>query len=203
MSATPSVPSSPLALDDSRPIEELGVALRAAGLTGEGVRTVLGSAGELLSRSVDIPLHERRLEGVEPLGTLVELLVLDAPARVDEARRAFAPLTLERTRGARHPRGGRWARASVDPHRAARRDPDRIRPQAPHRRDDAAGSRRRGTRTLADALTPDGAATGRVCARRRGPDRASRQSLRPATASVSSRPTSTRGHSTSRHSTRG
>jgi methylase of polypeptide subunit release factors len=96
MSATPSVPSSPLALDDSRPIEELGAALRAAGLTGEGVRSVLGSAGELLSRSVDIPLHERRLEGVEPLGTLVKLLVLDAPARVDEAHRAFAPLTLER-----------------------------------------------------------------------------------------------------------
>ena len=42
------------------------------------------------------PTHERRLEGVEPLGTLVKLLVLDAPARVDEARRAFAPLTLER-----------------------------------------------------------------------------------------------------------
>ena len=63
----------------------LRAALRAAGFTGEGVRAVLGSAGELLSRSVDIPLHERRLEGVEPLGTLVKLLVLDAPVRVDEA----------------------------------------------------------------------------------------------------------------------
>ena len=89
------MPSSPLALDDSRPIAELGVALRAAGFTGEGVRT-RSAAGELLARSVDIPLHERRLEGVEPLGTLVKLLVLDAPARIDEARRAFAPLTLER-----------------------------------------------------------------------------------------------------------
>ena len=90
------MPSSPLELDDSRLIEELGAALRGAGFTGEGVRTALGSTGELMSRAIDIPLHERRLEGVEPLGTLVKLLVLDASVPVDDARRAFAPLTLER-----------------------------------------------------------------------------------------------------------
>lgn len=60
------------------------------------MRAALGSGGELLARSVDIPLYVRRLAGVEPLGTIVKLLVLDATVPVDDARRAFAPLPLER-----------------------------------------------------------------------------------------------------------
>jgi methyltransferase family protein len=75
---------------------ELRNVLVAAGYSGEGVRAALGTAGEVLSRSVDIPLHVRRLEGVEPLGTLVKLLVLDTEVATDAARRAFAPLTLDR-----------------------------------------------------------------------------------------------------------
>jgi Methyltransferase small domain len=62
----------------------------------EGVRAALGSTDEVLARSDEIPLYERRLAGVEPLGTIVKLLVLDAAVSVDDARRAFAPLPLER-----------------------------------------------------------------------------------------------------------
>jgi methylase of polypeptide subunit release factors len=75
---------------------ELRGILLAAGFTGEGVRAALGTHGTALSGSVDVPLYLRRLEGVEPLGTLVRLLVLEAPVALDAARRAFAPLALER-----------------------------------------------------------------------------------------------------------
>ncbi len=95
MSPAPSVTSGPLRLGDPAAIAELRETLLAAGFTGEGVRAALGSAGELLSRSVDIPLHARRLRGVEPLGTLIKLLVLDRPVSADDARRGFAPLRLE------------------------------------------------------------------------------------------------------------
>lgn len=96
MSRSPSVASGPLELGDPAAITELGARLSAAGFSGEGVRAALGSGGELLARSVDIPLYVRRLAGVEPLGTIVKLLVLDATVPVDDARRAFAPLPLER-----------------------------------------------------------------------------------------------------------
>jgi SAM-dependent methyltransferase len=96
VSRSPSATSVPLELGDPGAIAELGGTLSAAGFSGEGVRAALGSAGELLSRSVDIPLHERRLTGLEPLGTIVKLLVLDAAVPLGDARRAFAPLTLER-----------------------------------------------------------------------------------------------------------
>jgi methylase of polypeptide subunit release factors len=89
------VTSGPLEVGDPAAIAELGTTLSAAGFSGEGVRAALGSAGELLARSVDIPLYERRLAGVEPLGTIVKLLVLDATVPADDARRAFAPLPLE------------------------------------------------------------------------------------------------------------
>jgi hypothetical protein len=110
VSRSQSVASGPLELSDPAAIAELGATLSAAGFSGEGVRAALGSEGidtwpkkdahtgaaTLLARSVDIPLYERRLAGIEPLGTIVKLLVLDAPVPVDEARRAFAPLPLER-----------------------------------------------------------------------------------------------------------
>jgi methylase of polypeptide subunit release factors len=87
--------AAPPALDDPGLVAELHDVLAAAGFTGEGVRAALGTGGDLLSRSVDIPLHERRLEGVEPLGTLIRLLVLDQTVSAEAARRAFAPLELE------------------------------------------------------------------------------------------------------------
>jgi hypothetical protein len=70
--------------------------LLGAGFTGEGVRGALRTGQELIARSVDLPLHERRLEGVEPLGTLIKLLALELPVAADAAERAFAPLPLDR-----------------------------------------------------------------------------------------------------------
>jgi hypothetical protein len=81
---------------DPAAIADLGAALRAAGFSGEGVRAALGTASEALARSDDTPVYERRLTGLEPLGTIVKLLVLDLAAPVEDARRAFAPLPLER-----------------------------------------------------------------------------------------------------------
>jgi methylase of polypeptide subunit release factors len=83
------------ALDAPALTAELRAVLLAAGYTGEGVRAALGSGTEQLSSSVDIPLHLRRLQGRGPLGTLVQLLVLDAPVDADAAARAFAPLALD------------------------------------------------------------------------------------------------------------
>jgi Methyltransferase small domain len=93
---SPSVASAPLELGDPGAIAELGASLTAAGFSGDGARAALGSGSEVLARSSDIPLYERRLSGVEPLGTILKLLVLDSPVPVDDARRAFAPLALER-----------------------------------------------------------------------------------------------------------
>jgi hypothetical protein len=77
-------------------ITDLRAVLLAAGYSGAGVRAALDTESDVLSRSVDIPLHERRLDGVEPLGTLIKLLVLDASVDRDAAERAFAPLPLDR-----------------------------------------------------------------------------------------------------------
>ena len=91
----------PLRLDDRGVIAELREVLRAAGLDGEGVRDALGVSGELLTRSQDVPVRERRLAGNEPLGTLIKLFVLDLPVDVAAAERALAPLTLAQVRAAR------------------------------------------------------------------------------------------------------
>jgi len=88
---------SVLAIGDRKVTAELREVLRAAGFEGERVRDALGSGGELLAG--DLPVHVRRLEGVEPLGTLVKLLSLELPVALDAARRAFAPLSLERLEG--------------------------------------------------------------------------------------------------------
>jgi methyltransferase family protein len=88
-------PAEPPASADPGLTAALREVLLGAGYTGEGVRAALGTAGEVLSRSADIPLHMRRLDGNEPLGTLIKLLVLDAPVKTAEAERAFAPLSLD------------------------------------------------------------------------------------------------------------
>jgi hypothetical protein len=118
VSRSPSVASGPLELGDPAAIAELGAALSAAGFSGESVRAALGSGGELLARSDDVPLYERRLAAVEPLGTIVKLLVLGATVPVDDARRAFAPLPLERMEqlGVVEIGGGARARVRVVPH---------------------------------------------------------------------------------------
>ena len=62
MSAGPTDESrGPLEIGDRSPIAELGDGLRAAGLTGEGLREVLGVSRELLARKSDLAVHVRRL----------------------------------------------------------------------------------------------------------------------------------------------
>jgi Methyltransferase small domain len=90
---------SPLDLSDRAAIEDLGEVLHAAGFTGEGVRDTLGVSGQLVSRTIDIPLHVRRAREHGARGTLVRLLVLDVAVPADAAREAFAPLRLERLEG--------------------------------------------------------------------------------------------------------
>jgi methylase of polypeptide subunit release factors len=85
-----------LGLADPAATAELREVLRAAGFNGETVRGTLRTGRDLLARAADVPLQERRLEGVEPLGTLIKLLVFEAPVSVDSAERAFAPLGLDR-----------------------------------------------------------------------------------------------------------
>jgi len=86
----------PLRLDDRGVIAELREVLREARLEGEHVREALGVSSELLTRSHDVPVRERRLAGNEPLGTLIKLFVLDLPVSGEAAERALAPLTLKR-----------------------------------------------------------------------------------------------------------
>ena len=83
------------AVDRPELTAELREVLLAAGFIGEGVRAALETVGEVLTRSADVPLHIRRLEGKEPIGTLVKLLVLEAPVSAEAAKRAFAPLSLD------------------------------------------------------------------------------------------------------------
>jgi len=70
--------------------------LLGAGFTGEGVRAALGTLGETLTRSADVPVQIRRLEDNEPIGSLIKLFVLDTEVPAEAARRALAPLSLER-----------------------------------------------------------------------------------------------------------
>jgi SAM-dependent methyltransferase len=88
-------PAAPLALEIAGAIEELREVLANAGFDGDGVRTALGVEGRVLFRSVDVPVHRRRLpEG--PLGMIVDLFVLGSSLPLDRAKRAFAPMSLER-----------------------------------------------------------------------------------------------------------
>jgi methylase of polypeptide subunit release factors len=93
---SPRVTEAPLALDQPGATAELRDVLLAAGFTGEGVRAALRSGADVLARLVDVALHERRLAGNEPLGTLIRLLVLESAVADHAAKRAFAPLGLDR-----------------------------------------------------------------------------------------------------------
>jgi hypothetical protein len=89
-------PKPPLSLNDPAAIAELGDVLRSLGYNGAQVREALGTEGEILARAAEMPLHERRLAGDEPLATLIKLLILELPVTPEAAARALAPLPLER-----------------------------------------------------------------------------------------------------------
>ena len=91
----PGASRSTLATADRGAVAKLGDALRDAGLAGENLRRALGVGGELLARKGDIAVHERRLAGIEPLGPIVRLFVLERPVPVAEATRALGPVGLE------------------------------------------------------------------------------------------------------------
>jgi hypothetical protein len=88
--------AGPLAVDDFSPIAELRHVLVEAGFDGPAVRAALGAEGQMLAHPADTPMLRRGLAGIEPLGTLSSLFVLGTPVLEDAARRAFAPLALER-----------------------------------------------------------------------------------------------------------
>ena len=96
MAANRSPWAGPLAVDDPAPIAELRHVLVEAGFDGPAVRDALDVDGRMLARPNDGPILRRRLAGIEPLGTLASLFVLDTPVPVAEARTAFGPLALER-----------------------------------------------------------------------------------------------------------
>ncbi|HSS80375.1 MAG TPA: methyltransferase [Gaiellaceae bacterium] len=89
----------PLRLDDRGLIAELRDVLQAAGFDGAGVQEALGTSSELLTGSYEIPIRERRLEGREPVGTLIKLFVLEQEVPADAAKKALAPLSLEQLTG--------------------------------------------------------------------------------------------------------
>ena len=95
----PVTAEGPLRLDDRGLIAELRDVLRAAGFDGAGVRDALGTSSEILTGSYEIPIRERRLEGQEPIGTLIKLFVLEQPVAADAAKKALAPLSLEQLTG--------------------------------------------------------------------------------------------------------
>jgi methylase of polypeptide subunit release factors len=86
----------PPAVADRGAIAGLREVLSAAGLTGAGVRDALRTTGELLARRHDLAVHERRLAGVEPLGSIVRLFVLELPVAAADVEAALAPLGLDR-----------------------------------------------------------------------------------------------------------
>ena len=63
------------------------------------MRDALGTSSEILTGSYEIPIRERRLEGQEPIGTLIKLFVLEQPVAADAAKKALAPLSIEQLAG--------------------------------------------------------------------------------------------------------
>jgi methyltransferase family protein len=88
--------AGPLPVDDPSPIVELRHVLVEAGFDGPTVRDALGAEGQMLARPGETPVLRRRLAGIEPLGTIATLFVLGSAVPEAAARRAFAPLALER-----------------------------------------------------------------------------------------------------------
>jgi hypothetical protein len=89
-------PKAPLSLEDPAAIAAFGDVLRSLDYSGARVREALGSDGEILARAADMPLHERRLVGDEPLPTIIKLLILELPVSAEAVARAIAPLPVER-----------------------------------------------------------------------------------------------------------
>ena len=111
--------AGPLKLDDPAPIAELREVLVAAGFDGKAVRKAFGVEGPILARPGEIPLLKRRLAELDTFGTLTALFVLGVPVPEADARRALAPLSIERAQALGlldSGGGGVWACAQIVPH---------------------------------------------------------------------------------------
>jgi Methyltransferase small domain len=109
----------PLKLDDPAPVAELRDVLLAAGFDGKAVREAFGAEGPILARPGEIPLLKRRLAELDTFGTLTALFVLGVPVPEADARRALAPLSIERVQALGlldSGGGGVWACAQIVPH---------------------------------------------------------------------------------------
>ncbi|SRR6266542_1470837 len=82
----------PLALDQPVLVGRFRDALVAAGFEPERIGEALGAESEVLSRSVDIPVQLRRLEGRGGLASLVRLFVLNVDVPLGAVSAAVAPL---------------------------------------------------------------------------------------------------------------
>jgi methylase of polypeptide subunit release factors len=89
---------APVSVDDEEAIEQLGIALRAAGFTVERVESAL-QTHELSSRPVDTVVHLRRLTDDEPFSTLTAHFVLGEPVTAGAMQAALDSIDLERLLG--------------------------------------------------------------------------------------------------------
>jgi hypothetical protein len=172
-----SISISPVA--DAGAIGELGQALRAAGLNGEGVRQALRSAGDLGAGTADVEVHKRRLAGDEVLANVVRLFVLELPVS-DEAIAPIDASELERL--------GLVARSGDKLHPLVRVVPHdetliasdlRLRPGTESRADHVAGVQGPVAHTLAPDRPPAGRLGSRYRDRLRDPDHPERAIQRP------------------------
>ena len=81
--------------DDRAAASSLGGLFRRAGYTSDGIRIRLGTEGDVLSRSLDRPVHVRRLTDDAPLDLLIRLFLLGLPVEAETAERALGAGSLE------------------------------------------------------------------------------------------------------------
>src|SRR5207245_4794913 len=82
----------PLALDQPELMLRFREMLDEAGFKAERIGEALGAHSEVLSRSWDIPVQVRRLEGGGGLAALIRLFVLNLDVPEDDVATAIAPL---------------------------------------------------------------------------------------------------------------
>ena len=82
----------PLALDQPELMLRFREALDEAGFKADRIGEALGAHSEVLSRSWDIPVQLRRLEGRGGLAALIRLFVLNLDVPEDDVATAIAPL---------------------------------------------------------------------------------------------------------------
>lgn len=92
--------AGPPRVSDAEAIDLLRTILDRAGFTEQGVREALGErTNRLQLKRIDFPLYERRLSAPRELHALIRLFMMQLWIDDGEARRALAPLSLDRLIG--------------------------------------------------------------------------------------------------------